>query len=946
MNDVPLNPVNTASDFLDDHMSGLTELALSSIPRGVLICDASRRIIFANSGFERLTGFSRDEVMGQNCSFLQGPATDPATIETLRSLLRAGKPFDGQILNYRKDGSPFWNELSVSPIHDENGLLIRFIGVQQDITARKQTEAALLRYEQRDQVAQLQMDKARLLAAQSVAKVGSWETNFATLEVTWSEETHHIFGTDPETFQPTHQKFLGFVHPDDRERVDEVFVRSGNDPLPQMIEHRLLLGDGSVRYVEERWQTFFDQAGMAERAIGTCQDISQRKESELATIHTLRRLNEAQSIGRIGDWVLEISTGNVSWSDQVFEIFGMDSSAAAAPNLDIQKSYYDEKSWSVLLEKVQQAIGTGEPQDYELVILRPDGTQVQVLARAMPDKDESGRVFGLHGTVQDITQLKKAQEALLLTSKRLEVAARASKVGIWEWDIATGVLHWDEQMIGLYGVCADPGELPLDTWQRHLHPEDYERVHATMNEALKPNGMPFESSFRIITQPDKTVKHVRAQAIVLRDDHGQPLKMLGTNWDESQQVEREEVLRQNLENERILRLQASAGENAKSEFLAVMSHEIRTPMSGVIGFAELLLQSPELSLENREISRTIVSSGEALLRILDDILDFSRIEAGRLAIEKNAFSPENLIDEVRALFLKQIQEKGLEFVVEMKPDVPSKVLGDSGRIRQILVNLIGNALKFTEHGSIQVAVEMTEDSNGVRYLRWIVSDSGMGIAPDRMQAVFEAFAQQDSSISRRHGGTGLGLTISRRLAELMGGSLELTRSQPDVGTAFSLCIPVDENGVPETVDQQNPEPTIPLDTSFASSYPQKILVAEDDKVNLKLIVSVLRKLGYNPLTACNGLKAVEIYQREQPACVLMDMQMPEIDGTEATRRIRQMEKLQALTPAYISAVTANTLPRDRERFFEAGVNAFLNKPLKIQAIARMLVEASNSRLHA
>lgn len=1060
---------STHGSSVDCEMTRLNDLALSASHRGVLICDEHRRIVMANPGFEKLTGYSSAEVLGKNCSFLQGKETDPGTVEKLRSALRAGQSFDGEILNYRKDGSAFWNELSIVPIHDENGRLVRFVGIHQDVTARKRVGESLGLNAQLEPVARLQMEKARLIAAQSVARIGSWETDFSTLEVTWSAETYRIFGINPEDFRPTHQGFLEFVHPEDRARVDEAFVRSVGNPSAQMIEHRLLLPDGSIVYVEERWQTFFNEEGKPLSAIGTCQEITSRKESELATERMLHRLTEAQRIGLIGDWEWEPTSNKVSWSPQVYEIFGLDPSSGPPPAFEDQKCFFDAENWKVLRKRVHQALTTGEPQECEVWGLRPDGEQVRIQARAVPRKDESARVCGLYGTVQDITLLKKvqlalresedrfasafenapigvalvgldgkwlkvnravcdlvgytkaelmtltfqditypedlasdldnvrqlldgtirvyemekryihaqghlvtvlltvtlvrdeqnkpsyfisqiqditerkkAEEALILTSKRLELAAKASKVGIWEWDIANGVLHWDEQMFALYGMDSDPGISGLDLWQRHLHPEDYQRVQDKMNEALQPDGIPFDMSFRILVQPGNIIRHIRAQSLVLRDENSRPIRMLGTNWDETEQVEREEMLRKNLETERTLRLQASAGENAKSEFLAVMSHEIRTPMNGVIGFAEVLLQSPDLSPEDREITQTIVSSGEALLRILDDILDFSRIEAGRLAIEKRIFSPRELIDGIRALFHRKLQEKGLEFIISMDSDLPDGLEGDAGRIRQILINLIGNALKFTEHGSIEVSARVSKQAEG-EFLEFAVRDSGMGIRPDRVQAIFEPFAQEDSSISRRHGGTGLGITISRRLAELMGGSLQLTSSQPGVGTTFTLLLPIGRGENTKTSSQTQDGTGLKLDENFALQRPQKILVVEDDKVNLKLILFVLRKLGYTPLIAGTGTEALATFSRENPDCILMDVQMPDMDGLEATRKIRETEKNRGLPPVFISAITANTMPEDRQRCFDAGVNAYLNKPLKLQAIANVLVEAEKSR---
>jgi len=313
------------------------------------------------------------------------------------------------------------------------------------------------------------------------------------------------------------------------------------------------------------------------------------------------------------------------------------------------------------------------------------------------------------------------------------------------------------------------------------------------------------------------------------------------------------------------------------------------------------------------------------------VLDFSRIEAGRLKIEKVAVSPSALLDEITALFALQIREKGLDFQLSVAGDVPPLVLGDPGRIRQILVNLVGNAVKFTAHGTIRLGVRRSD----VR-LDFFVHDSGSGITSDKIEKIFEPFTQADSSIARNHGGAGLGLTISRRLAGLMGGELNL-RSEPGHGTEISLLLPLEPA---EAAVTATAPPRPPL---AAPPPPLTVLVVEDDPVNLKLIVLMLCRLGYDPLTARNGVEAVRIYQETRPACILMDVQMPEMDGIEATRRIRQLERDADATPTFISALTANILPEVRDRCFEVGVDFFLNKPLKNQAIADMLRQAARSR---
>jgi signal transduction histidine kinase/CheY-like chemotaxis protein len=397
-----------------------------------------------------------------------------------------------------------------------------------------------------------------------------------------------------------------------------------------------------------------------------------------------------------------------------------------------------------------------------------------------------------------------------------------------------------------------------------------------------------------------------------------------------------EALTNSLEHEKELAAQARAGDQAKSEFLAVMSHEVRTPLNGILGFAALLENAPELGPESREQARIIVQSGETLLRILNDILDFSRIEAGRLAIEKVPFAPREVLRDVEGLLDRQAAEKGIAFAVEIAPRVPERLEGDPGRLRQVLVNLAGNAIKFTQRGRVAVTAQPHPEKPG--WYMFAVEDTGPGITPAQLEKIFQPFTQADSSISRRFGGTGLGLAISRRLAALLGGDLTVS-STPGKGSSFVVTLPLPEARTAPSALQPAANET--LDAEFARRHPLRILVAEDDPVNLKLIEAVTRRLGYQPLSARNGREAVERFQADAPDVILMDMQMPEMDGLEATRRIRELEKSSGrASRVVIAALTANIFPADREKCRQAGMDGFLNKPLRPDAVAVLFAKAS------
>jgi signal transduction histidine kinase/ActR/RegA family two-component response regulator len=361
---------------------------------------------------------------------------------------------------------------------------------------------------------------------------------------------------------------------------------------------------------------------------------------------------------------------------------------------------------------------------------------------------------------------------------------------------------------------------------------------------------------------------------------------------------------------------AEAASQAKSDFLAMMSHEIRTPMNGMIGMMQVLHNSP-LSAEQKSQADIALGSAETLLRILNDILDFSKIESGKLEIEARAFSLPEAVESVVALLRPGAAAKNLDFIVTLGPGVPAGVVGDSVRLKQVLLNLVGNAVKFTERGRIEIAVEAVTAEARTAQVRFTVRDTGIGMDADTQAKLFQVFSQGDSSMTRRFGGTGLGLAISQKLVRHMGGEIAV-RSTAGEGTEFTFAL---------TLPVAAP-PSAPLQPAIAASVFRplqgRVLVVEDERVNQRVIELMLNKLGLTCMIAGNGTAGVEAALREPWDLVLMDLQMPDFNGFEATRRIRAQPAGRALP---IVALTANAMAEDRAASEAAGMNGFLTKPV-------------------
>jgi signal transduction histidine kinase/ligand-binding sensor domain-containing protein/ActR/RegA family two-component response regulator len=368
----------------------------------------------------------------------------------------------------------------------------------------------------------------------------------------------------------------------------------------------------------------------------------------------------------------------------------------------------------------------------------------------------------------------------------------------------------------------------------------------------------------------------------------------------------------------------------KGEFLANMSHEMRTPLNGVLGITKLALELSNQPEVVRHLT-TVHFSAKVLLSLINDILDLAKIEAGMLEIVPVAFAPRLLLEDVRLMLETEARNKGLQLQALVSETVPKWLWGDDSRLRQILVNLIGNALKFTPHGSVTVSLRY----EGLE-LHCAVSDTGIGIEPAQQAIIFEVFRQADSSTSRRYGGSGLGLAISRKLVESMGGSIGI-ESEPGRGSTFSFNILTPETTAPEVKPALAPA---------ARARPMRILMAEDNKVNQYLLVALLRKLGHTPLVANNGQEALDLYAREPLDLILMDIQMPGMDGIEAVRRIREAEVLTGVRIPVV-AVTARAMPGDRAEILTAGMDDYLEKPIQmdhLEAILSRISRALDARL--
>jgi signal transduction histidine kinase/ActR/RegA family two-component response regulator len=390
---------------------------------------------------------------------------------------------------------------------------------------------------------------------------------------------------------------------------------------------------------------------------------------------------------------------------------------------------------------------------------------------------------------------------------------------------------------------------------------------------------------------------------------------------------------------------AESGERSKGEFLAMMSHEIRTPLNGVIGHLSLL-RDTKLSPEQTELVGVIDTSCDALLAVINEILDFSKIESGKFELESVPVRLRPLVEEAGAVFRARFEQKRISYSAGFADGVPEAVLADPLRVRQVLLNLLGNAAKFTpEDGQVGVWVDAEPGEGDALTLRLAVADTGIGMSAQEIGKLFQPFQQADTSITRRFGGTGLGLTICQRLVRAMGGRIDV-ESELGQGTTFAFTVPTRTATAAPAIAKAATGATVAGDALTAAAHPLKILVAEDNPVNRRMMDAMLKRLGYTPDFAENGKLAVAALQGKRYDLVFMDMQMPEMDGCTAARTFRQWERAAQKPPVPIVALTANAMAGDKEKCLGAGMNAYLTKPLKLDELRGVLAQAAGGQVFA
>ena len=892
----------------------------------MIVTDPEYRILWVNPAFTRLSGYTVDEARGRRpADFLRCPGTDPGPGEEIRKAIAEGRSFHVTLPNLRKDGSRYWINVDGQPARTPGGELVAYVVVGMDVTAQVEHETALQR----------------------------------------------------------------------------------NETL----------------------------------------------------------LNETQRIARIGSWEYEVDTGACFWSAETYRIYGLPVTGQA-PDVATGMAGYVDSHRPVIETAFNQCLGMGVPFDIEVLLRQPGGRELWVRSIGHAETD-NGRVVRVAGALQDIDERKRAELEVARLADRMALATRSAGIGVWEYVFTGNKLIWDAAMLRLYGIAPHEFTGEVSQWESIVHPEDRVQAKAAFDRAIAGQGE-FDTEFRIVV--GGAIRHIKGNLRIIRDPTGRPLRTYGVNYDITRErtgelelrASRQNLIRLNtdlqaaIEVAQRLARDAETANQAKSAFLATISHEIRTPLNGIIGMTHILGGTP-LNAEQRDYLDTIKLSGETLLALINDTLDYSKIEAGRVELTRLPFSLSACVTEAVGLVEPTALHKNLTLTRLVSADIPRLLEGDSARLRQIFVNLLGNAVKFTERGGVHLEVRTESVAADEISLSIIIRDTGIGIPKDKQSRLFEHFFQVDASATRTYGGTGLGLAISRRLLELMGGTIGV-ESEPGAGSTFTLRLQLPvviedellhlpacharlakrralviappeaapqieaaarQAGLDVTVADDpekafgllatdpafdiavsdlpsqlmdglefarrlqaarlRPIPLLAMDRvgtldnantprfhqllaslidphslaasaakiaapqpppNLAATMPLSILMAEDNSVNQRVALLTLKRLGYQAEVVGNGAEALAAMEKHAFDVILMDVQMPVMDGLEATRRIRALPEHQSRP--WIIALTAGAFEEDRINAFQAGMNDFLNKPLRVDLLQNALSQAWQS----
>lgn len=843
-----------------------------------------------------------DEVIDKTIQEIFSPATASQIRRNLDRVLASGEPLWFNANPSGKDGK--LQEIVYVPLADAHGATDRVFVSVRDFSHLRQAEA------------EAREANRLLILAEQLARVGHWRIEVPGRKLTWSEGAFRIYGVDPKAGQPSIEAAFECFHPEDRGRIRKSVQTAIETGVGYTVMSRLLRSDGSVRHVVSRGICELDPTGAVKAVFGVLRDITDIRQAEQQLHATLDNMDQ-------GLIVIDADGRIPVWNRRAIDLLGLPSQLMASRPLYSEVMDYQVSSgeFEEADEKTKAFVAAGglSTAHHTFERTRPNGTVLEI--RTVPLSDG-----GAVRTYTDVTARRKAEQAVqesearfrLLADHATDMIVRADLAGIREY-----VSPACRDMLGY-----EPEELIGRSPEHIVHPDFLEEVVEVIR-TLSTGSRDRAAATYLIRHKNGEWRWVEANLQLVRHmDTGAPSSIVSTLRDVTERQRQAQELRLAKQMAEQAQLRAEQANEAKTDFLASMSHEIRTPLNGILGYTDLLLDQAGMTSTQRRYVERIQTAGSSLLTVVNDILDFSAIEAGEIELHEHPFSPEVLADNAVSIVRGVADKKRLSISLETDGRLPRLVKGDEPRLRQVLLNLLNNAVKFTHDGRVTLAISHVASTEAGETLRFRVSDTGIGIPAAKKDRLFKRFSQVDGSIKREFGGTGLGLAISHRLITLMGGDIGVD-SREGQGSTFWFTVTLPAAREPEIADRVR---------SVGAVAPASILLVEDLEVNQEIVRTVLEAAGHDVDVVSDGAEAVMAIQGKAYDVVLMDVQMPVMDGLTATGHIRALPPPAGLVP--IIAMTANVLPQQISAFKQAGMNDHVGKPFKreelFDALARWI----------
>ena len=889
----------------------LVNIALG-ITDGILVVTKDFKIIWANEVSLRMAGCKMEELVGNYCykttHHSESPCQPPHDICPVREVINTGNPATVTHTHFDKEGNELFVEVSAYPVKDEKGEIIQFVHLCRDITERKRAEEMLGASEERYRTLFEGAAEGIL-----VADIESKQFKYV------NPATCRMLGYTAEELT---RLSLADIHP--KEALDHVvaeFEAQARGEKTLSPEIPCLRKDGSVIYTNVLTAPVVIDGRKCN--VGFFTDITERRLAEEALRESEKRFKLAaeSSTDLIYEWDIK---ERVDWFGKIDELLGYSPSEFPRTIEAWANSVHPEDRDRVMAA-VKNHLENNEPYNIEYRVRKKDGTYNYWWVRGNAVRDEKGNPYRWVGAITDVTERKRAEEALRESEKLYRTLIETSPDAILLADTNTNFIMVNQMAVRLYGY-QNVGEMIGKTFLDHIPPEERPRLFEHFKKTLQTGNS--QAMEHTALKKDGSSFPAEVNASLLVDTQGRPKGTIAIVRDITERKHTTtELVNLNKQLE-AAREAAEAGSHAKGEFLASMSHEIRTPLNAVIGMLGLLSTS-ELNGPHREYVEIARSSADSLLVIINDILDFSKIEAGKLLFEPVSFDLLRVVEETIDMMVMKTREKGLDLTVQYRPDVPRHFIGDSGRIRQVLINLVNNAIKFTHKGHVLIDVRAEEPMNEEVLLRITVEDTGIGISSDKLDSLFKPFVQADASTTRRYGGTGLGLAISKRLVEMMGGTIGAS-SRSGEGSAFwyTLRLPLDKEFT-----------GVPLPLTDLSGV--RVLIADSYEVDRRVLQEHLVSWGIGNDSCVSGEEVLtmlrEAYAKGEPYQVaLIDYQMPDIPGETLGRAIKADR---VLRETVLIMLTSWKQRGHCDCIREAGFASCLSKPIRPSQLLEVLTVA-------